>query len=146
MKKLSILFAAFAVLFLVSCGKYEDGPGFSLRSKSSRIAGSWTIDKKLENGVDVTSEWVGNGIDHTYEFTKDGAYKSTTTYGSGIVNVEEGSWELTNNDEDLTVIYSNPSSTWTDTLTYKILRLTNSEMWYSRSNGTETLETHLKAK
>jgi uncharacterized lipoprotein YehR (DUF1307 family) len=43
MKKLSILFAAFAVVMLASCGKYEDGPGFSLRSKTSRLAGTWTL-------------------------------------------------------------------------------------------------------
>ena len=53
MKKLSILFAAFSVLFLVSCGKYEDGPGFSLRSKEARLAGTWTFEKVTWDGIDV---------------------------------------------------------------------------------------------
>ena len=143
MKKLSVLFAAFAVLFLLSCGKYEDGPGISLRSKSSRIAGSWTIDKKFENDIDVTSQWVGNGIDRTYEFTRDGSYSKTTTYGSGTVSTDSGTWEFVNDDEDLKISYSN--SGFTSVNTYKILRLTNSELWYSITDSTDTYETHLKA-
>ena len=55
MKKLSILFAAFAVVLLASCGKYEDGPGFSLRSKTSRLAGSWTVTEAFQGSTNITS-------------------------------------------------------------------------------------------
>ena len=56
MKRSSLLFTAFAMLFLVSCGKYEDGPDFTLRSKTARIAGSWTLEKYMVDGVDLTSQ------------------------------------------------------------------------------------------
>jgi hypothetical protein len=35
MKKLSLLFAVAAMFVFAGCGKYEDGPGFSLRSKEA---------------------------------------------------------------------------------------------------------------
>ena len=38
------------IMILSSCGKYEDGPGISLRSKVGRVAGDWK----------VTSFWVNN--------------------------------------------------------------------------------------
>jgi hypothetical protein len=145
MKKLSILFAAFAVMFLVSCGKYEDGPGFSLRSRTSRIAGSWTYEKVLIDGVDVTSTWFEPGEEITLEFTRDGGLTETANDPQGSVSVRNGTWELTDNDENLSV---KPLSTSSDIQVSKILRLTNKEMWYvytSPYSGT-TYETHLKAK
>jgi len=56
MKKLSgiLLFALILALVLPSCGKYEEGPSISLRSKTSRIVNEWVVEKYYENGVDVT--------------------------------------------------------------------------------------------
>ena len=44
----SILFlaaAAVTVLNFQSCGKYEDGPSFSLRTKKARLTGEWELVK-----------------------------------------------------------------------------------------------------
>jgi hypothetical protein len=136
MKKLSILFAAFAVLFLVSCGKYEDGPGISLRSKASRIDGSWKVEKYTEDGTDFTSDYATL----TFEFTKDGSFTISDNY-LGQVYSETGSWELTSNDEDLTFTFSDGT-----TDVYKILRLTNSDFWISQTYSGMTDVIHLKAK
>ena len=136
MKKLSILFAAFAVLFLVSCGKYEEGPGISLRSKASRIDGSWKVEKYTEDGADLTSDYASL----TFEFTKDGSFTISDTY-LGQVFSETGSWELTSNDEDLTFTFSDGT-----TEAYKILRLTNSDFWISQTYSGITDVVHLKAK
>ena len=136
MKKISILFAAFAVLLLVSCGKYEDGPGFSLRSRASRIAGSWTIDKYTVGGVDYSSDL--SGI--SWEFTKAGASTTSYTY-AGQTFTENGTWALTSNDENFTMTDSSG-----DSESYKILRLTNSEFWFSETYSGVTAEYHLKAK
>ena len=132
MKKLSILFAAFAVLFLVSCGKYEDGPGFSLRSKSSRIAGSWTVEKYTSDGVDYT--FLTTGLN--WEFTKEGSYIVTDA-----AFTETGKWELTSNDRDLTLTSADGSIQ-----SFKILRLTNAELWFSVTSVGVTDEYHLKAE
>ena len=59
-------------LQLASCGKYEEGPGFSLRSKTGRLAGEWTIEKMTVDGEDFTA-FVAAFITNT-EFTKDGDY------------------------------------------------------------------------
>jgi len=136
MKKLSILFAAFAVLFLVSCGKYEDGPGFSLRSKSSRIAGSWTVEKATSDGVDFTASLAGL----TFDFTKAGSYTETFVY-LGQTSTDTGTWALTSNDEDLTITYTDGTIQ-----SFKILRLTNSELWFSDTSSGTTDEFHLIAK
>ena len=146
MKKISILFAAFAVLLLVSCGKYEDGPGFSLRSRTSRIAGSWTYEKVIFNGVDVTSTWSEPGEDYTLEFTKDGGYTETVIYPQGYIDVTSGSWELTDNDENISIKLA--TVYYSATEVNKILRLTNKEMWYVYTSPVSgnTTEYHLKAK
>ena len=146
MKKISILFAAFAVLLLVSCGKYEDGPGFSLRSRTARIAGSWTYEKVIVNGVDMTSTWIEPGEDNTFEFTKDGGYTETVIDPQGYIDVTSGSWELTDNDENISIKLA--TVYYSATTVYKILRLTNKEMWYewtSTASGNK-IEYHLKAK
>jgi hypothetical protein len=140
MKKLSILFAAFAVLFLVSCGKYEDGPGFSLRSKAGRVAGSWTYDKVYINDVDVTSATFSADENYTMEFTKDGGYTFSYAY-LGQTYSDAGKWEFANSNESIKI-----TDSYGDVETYKILRLTNTEMWWSETDGTDTYEIHLKAK
>lgn len=136
MKKLSILFAAFAVVLLASCGKYEDGPGFSLRSKVSRIDGTWAVEKYSEDGVDYTDSYA----DVTYEFTDAGSFTISGSY-FGIPFSETGTWELTSNDEDLTMVFSDGSIG-----VFKILRLTNSEFWLSETSSGVTELFHLKAK
>ena len=66
MKQLKvILIFVFLSTILCTCGKYPDGPWFTLRTKMSRITGealrnnspqksSWGINKYLVNGVDST--------------------------------------------------------------------------------------------
>ena len=48
MKK-NILFIII-VLAIASCGKYEEGPIFSLRSKKNRLCREWRLDKGYLNG------------------------------------------------------------------------------------------------
>lgn len=136
MKKLSILFAAFSVLFLVSCGKYEDGPGFSLRSKEARLAGTWTFEKVTWDGIDVAVVYE----DYTWDFTKSGSF-TETEIDFGQIYTYVGTWALTSNDENITITDSDG-----DSRTYKILRLTNSEFWFSQTSNGSTDEYHLKAK
>lgn len=134
MKNPYLLFVSFALLFFISCGKYEDGPGISLRSKASRIDGSWKVEKYTEDGADLTSDYASL----TFEFTKDGSYTVSDTY---LGQLETGSWELTSNNEDLTFTFSDGT-----TEAYKILRLTNSDFWISQTYSGITDVIHLKAK
>jgi hypothetical protein len=137
MKKLSILFAAFAVVLLASCGKYEDGPGFSLRSKEARVAGTWTVEKYY-------ADLLADGATITIELTKDGYYTNTSSYtvlGQTFSETETGTWALTNNNENLTTTDSQG-----DASSVRILRLTNSEMWLEDKNLGTNDEIHLIAE
>ena len=146
MRKLSILFTAFVLLLLVSCGKYEDGPSFSLFSKKSRVVGEWYYEGIYVDGVEMTTSEDLVGFSSTFE--KNGEYLDMAVEaGNPIVTV--GTWEFENDKEELAI--TTQYVDWTNTLVYntinyKILRLTNKELWYSRTvNGSE-YEIHLKSK
>ena len=144
MKKLSILFAAFAVVMLASCGKYEDGPGLSLRSKTSRLAGTWSITEAFQGTVDIKTI-ITNGGSVEVTFDKDGAYTYTYNFvilgfpTNGSVN---GTWEFSDDKADLVITDASGQSD-----SAKILRLTNKELWLEQtdSNG-GTYEVHYSAK
>lgn len=144
MKKLSILFAAFAVLLLVSCGKYEEGPGFSLRSKTSRLAGTWTLTEAFQGSTNVTDDLTSGGtIEVTFD--KEGAY--TYTYDFVIFGIPtngsiSGTWAFSDDKSEIVISNGGGQSD-----SSKILRLTNSELWLEESDGSGgTYKVHYSAK
>ena len=65
-----LLATFFASAFLTSCGKYTDGPSFSLRSKQNRLCQSWevkTIGSEVLNGYEQLS----------FDFNKNGTFVVT---------------------------------------------------------------------
>lgn len=146
MKKSTLFIAAWAVLLVVSCGKYEDGPNFSLRSKKSRVVGEWYYEGIYVDGVEMTTPEDLVGYSSTFE--KNGEYLDMAVdAGNPIVTV--GTWDFANDKEELAITtqYVDWNNTLVyNTINYKILRLTNKELWYSiTSNGSE-YEVHLKSK
>lgn len=144
MKKISLFLMAVAMVSLWSCGKYEEGPMFSLRSKTGRIAGTWVYDKILQNDVDVTSQSTANS---TFENTieRDGTYKTVYSYsilGQNFSGEDTGTWEF-GDDETITVTSDNGSSSTTT-----IIRLTNSEFWTRNTDSStgDVTEIHYKSK
>ncbi len=140
MKKLSILFAAFAVVMLASCGKYEDGPGFSLRSKTSRLAGSWTVTEAFQGSTNITTSLTNGGtVDLTFD--KDGAY--TYSYDFVITNGSvTGTWAFSSDKTSLEVTDGSGQMD-----SSKILRLTNNELWLEQSDSNGGIyEVHYSAK
>jgi len=136
--KMHLAFVMGMMLVLASCGKYEDGPFFSIRTKNARLEGNWKMIKQDRKSVssfststytlanDVMTENV-DGIVMTYSYSEsweisvkdnhitistleDGFSEAYTTYW----NWENGSSskELINVDGDL----------------YRVLKLTNKEM------------------
>jgi hypothetical protein len=143
MKKLSILFAAFAVVFLASCGKYEDGPGLSLRSKTSRLAGTWTVTEAFQGSTNITSS-ITNGGSVELTFNNDGAYSYTydfVVFGIPTNGTVTGTWAFS--DDKSQIVVSNGGQSDSS----KILRLTNSELWLEESDGSGgTYEVHYSSK
>ena len=106
------LFLSIAVIIslaISSCGKYEDGPGFSLLSKTARITNKWelkSVDGEVEAGLVVL------------DLKKDG---SMSINEDGYII--DGSWEFSNDKEDLSLTFFGQE------IDLKIRRLTNKELW-----------------
>lgn len=136
-----ILFAGLLTTLFVlpSCNKYEEGPGVSLRTKKARVANTWKVDKALNNGEDVTSEY----DEFTLRTTKDGDAELAALYSIGDFSYEydtQGTWAFENDKETLLLDFEDDEAD----NSYQILKLMENEMWL-RENGGED-ELHLITK
>lgn len=131
MKKL--FFIAFLSLLAVSCGKYEEGPGFSLISKKNRVTNTWVLSKVEVNGQDETPQ----SSTYTLKMTlKEDETLSASYTIFTIPYTTTGTWAF-NSDKSALILTDN-SGTSTNT----ILRLTNKEMKLRQiANGDTTINT-----
>ena len=121
-KTKNYLFLSIAVIIslaITSCGKYEDGPGFSLLTKTARMTNKWEL-KSVDGEIIPAGEIV-------WEFKKDG--EATISYGG--LGTETGTWEFSDDKEDLSLTVSG------STTNLKIRRLTNKELWVEEPAGLE---------
>ena len=112
-KTKNYLFLSIAVIIslaITSCGKYEDGPGFSLLSKTARMTNKWEL-KSVDGETIPAGEIV-------LDLKKDG---SMSINEDGYII--DGSWEFSSDKEDLRL------SIFGDEVDLKIRRLTNKELW-----------------
>lgn len=133
--KLFVLIA----LVATACGKYEDGPAFSLLSKKSRLSGEWVVEKVEYNGADSTAAYVNAvGANYVLEIEKDGVYR---TEGPAP---DKGTWDLGEDKDDVRFLSDTEGSTEES---YRILRLKKKELWMkqTQANG-DLIEIHYKAK
>lgn len=136
-KAISVLFIG--LFIFSSCGKYEDGPAFSLLSKKARLTGEWVIDEVTVNDADQTAAFKAVlGDNFVLEIEKDGVYR---TEGS---NPDKGKWELGEDKDD---VYMLSDAQGASEMAFRILRLKNKELWLRQtdSNGDVT-EYHYDAK
>jgi len=128
-----LLVSVIFILPFQGCGKYEDGPSISLKTKKGRLSQSWTVEKYVAaNGTETAA----SGNEGSSIFNKDGSY----SWSDGSVSIN-GTWSFDDPKENLSVTITifGISSTSTS----KILRLTSSELWTADSNGDET---HMKSE
>lgn len=142
----SIVVISTCLLFSISCKKYEDGPLISLKSKAKRLNGLWRATKQVENGKEFLN-------DHTIELNllddaKDpegsfGTYTLYTSNGSNNIEKYYGVWELSDDKENIIMYYYNVEYNYGQgwntqnlhfTITQKILRLTNKELWLEQND------------
>jgi hypothetical protein len=141
MKKLLALsmFAIFAMaLMFTGCGKYDDGPKFSLASKKSRVVNVWKKVKEIDNGVETPVD--PNWANESMELTKDNKVVDTYISGSVSMTVSTDTWAF--DSKKTSIIISSSGYNFT----YKILRLKANELWWQFSSGTSTYETHYESK
>lgn len=125
-----------AVSISPSCGKYDDGPGFSLASKKSRLTGTWELDKLKYSDGSIAD--LNGSID--VEFEKDGDFTIRTTtsytniYGSpySYTYTNSGDWEFSSDKEEIEFDPNDGSD-----FEWEIKRLTNKELWVEDEDGNE---------
>lgn len=132
MKKL--FFVIPVLLFVFSCGKYEDGPSFSLRTKTHRLANSWKVESVTEDGVNVTTSFNNLYPDYLITISKSNTYVLTYKLNSGIEYKESGTWVYSGDKKH---VYFNsavggPASDWL------ILRLKEKELWTEHTDSSQS--------
>lgn len=150
-QKISKLFLIIILLggLLSSCKKYEEGPAFSLRTKTKRLSREWQIQEYYRNANLETSQLIITNYVESYN--KNGAHTRSYNDKNGNLVSETGQWKFDNNKEEISVTGIG-SIEWTDqtstvsSSSYIILRLTSKELWYYYENGGSKHEIHLKAK
>lgn len=104
---------AFIILSIVSCGKYEDGPSISFRSKKQRIVNTW------QNDYDS---------DEIFDFKDDGSCE--VYYISDLPFKYNGTWEFSEDKSQITVTVSgNPGfGTISAQYIFNIIELRNEKL------------------
>ncbi len=113
-----------AAFGISSCGKYEDGPGMSLRTKKARLTGVWDTKEY----VDADGTTSTDTDETTIEFTKDGNF-TINSNDPDFPFALTGQWEFSDDKEQLKMTYAG------DTETSTITRLTNKELWIKDADG-----------
>ena len=114
------------VLNFQSCGKYEDGPSFSLRTKKARLVGDWEV-------VRIGSQNTPSGYSIEMTFEGNGDLEFSYSYGS-YSYAYNGEWEFSSDKQDIEVTFEN------ETTDFEILRLTNDELWFDDGDDEWRLE------
>ena len=137
MKKTISILITLSMLFLInSCGKYEEGPKFSIKSKASRVATTWKLDEILINDEDQD---IGYNQYYTMTLEKDGTGNQKNvefTYENDLVEPASNydlEWEFSSNKEKIKFFVKvNLASEWSEY--YDIIKLKEKEMWLSEND------------
>lgn len=119
----SILAVFLSCLMITSsCGKYEEGPEFTVLTKKQRLIGDWKI---VEAMIDGQTQNVEDYAEYTLTFERNGTAR--ITYGALF---HEGTWEFIDDKKKLRTI------DFTGQMTEPtIIRLTNKELWLKDADG-----------
>ncbi len=135
MKKIFLLMGA-GLLVLASCGRYEEGPGFSLRSKKGRLAGDWKIKEITVNGATTVAgePTLPSGYDIRLSFEKNGSGVMKQIYpGQSTMESADFTWEF--KDDSLIM---KDSDGYRDAM--RIVRLSNKDLWLDYTYQSEVTQ------
>lgn len=131
-----VLFLVFALSF-TGCGKYEEGPSFSLRSRTNRVVNTWAIDRVFIEDKDASTLMQGFINSYRIEFTKDDRVIEKYTSDIGT-HTNLGTWRFEDSYARILINYSGRVKS------YKILRLASDEMWLEEMDNDIKFEWRLK--
>ena len=143
MKK-HILYTLLLFIFIAGCKKYEDGPLLSLRTAKARVTGKWEFEYFEVNGSDSTAFLKGVFTEPPYyAFEPEGGNGEKEAFGV----LCSGHWGFAEHHRYLLVNihcsyaigpYGAPEIEW------RILRLTNKELWLKTDYNLKQYVVHLK--
>ncbi len=122
MKKLAIILTIVATTAMIfsSCGKYEEGPSFTVLSAKMRITGEWSQQSFFINDADQD-----NSVVSEFTLNSDGTGTQTTSFVGYVTTTNDIEWKF-NDDNTLLMFKDTDEDNW-DEMTIK--RLTNNELW-----------------
>lgn len=137
--KTPVLILASALLAFAACKKYEQGPGFSLKSKTERASNKWNISAVYEAGADKTTDYKNIFYNWLQEIKNDGSYHLTYKALNLLPVDEKGKWSFKNDFAEIFFDKDNSSEdgSWT------ILKLMEKEVWVKTLYNGKDLELHL---
>jgi hypothetical protein len=122
-------------IVLSSCSPYEEGPGFSLKTKTARITGDWQIEKIEQDGQEMelvdTGDFSISFEDMTFSLEKGGTGNLDISVMGFSISVDL-TWEFGEGKETLKMVVDEEggfdmSDMFPEEST--ILRLSNEECW-----------------
>ncbi|MDD3741164.1 MAG: hypothetical protein PHH30_07975 [Bacteroidales bacterium] len=125
-----LIFLSF-IAFLNSCSNYEHGPSLSFKSASTRIAGQWELtDVIINDKTDIVLFAEESKV--KYSICEEGTIIATYCNESRNTTESLGNWQFNDDNTELIISFdSNPNPLLLHCNNYKILRLTNEELWIS---------------
>lgn len=133
MRKITIILSILigATILFSSCGKYEEGPGFSLATKKARLTGEWLLKEVTVNNVaqDMSTE---GQISMTLKKDQTGTM-SITFFGATLSEPIE--WKFSDDKLKL-MIKEVDDDEWEEN---EILRLTSKELWFREIDNSNTI-------
>lgn len=145
--RLVILLSVSLLFSVSSCKYYDEGPGFSLRSRLTRIANDWAASKILEDNKDVTSDYKTLYVNYLLSLKKDKTYRLSYRLFNITDYFETGTWDCSSDDKELILKKNGGTNNNNNGVanTWQIIMLKDKEMWVKqKQSGGEVLELHLK--
>ena len=140
---LVIVISLFAIL--ASCEKSETYPeGGEIKDAETNIKKDWYLESYLRNTIDNTDQvFIRN---YTENYDSQGVYSRSYIKSDETQILEDGAYSFTGDMYELRISdvssisdFSDQNSTLSSS-TYQILKLTQTEYWYSFVNGSEKHE------
>ena len=137
-----ISLALITLLVFSSCGKYEEGPDFSLRTKKKRLTSHWKLHKLyinnyVEKDIDIDLLLYNNGTFH-FGHPIPPMFLAPSEYDFHADS--SGQWALTKNKEFLRLWhFEEGSNDVYKMVDWRILRLETTHMNLSREENENTI-------
>lgn len=129
------------MMMLIACSKYENGPDFSLRTKTDRLCNNWQVSDAQHVSGDNPDLFTDVYYRYQLNIGKDGQYTITYVPNGHGNYTESGTWKF--NDDKTHVLLSAYDGKVSD---YTVLKLENCALWIRFTEEGDEWEVHLFPK